>query len=233
LKGLPPIRLAVFDMAGTTVYDGDAVHRCLMAALQAQGVAASRAAVNAVMGLPKPIAIRTMIEQAQAAQAAPERVQRVYAEFVERMNRYYAQDPQVREIAGVSETFRGLRERGVRVALDTGFSRPLADTIISRLGWRESGLLDATVTSDEVERGRPHPDMIFRAMSLTGVTDPAQVVKVGDTPSDLQEGTAAGCGWVVGVTEGSHSREELAAFPHTHLIPTVAHLIPLLFGESS
>jgi phosphonatase-like hydrolase len=174
-----------------------------------------------------------MIEQAQAAQAAPERVQRVYAEFVERMNRYYAQDPQVREIAGVSETFRGLRERGVRVALDTGFSRPLADTIISRLGWRESGLLDATVTSDEVERGRPHPDMIFRAMSLTGVTDPAQVVKVGDTPSDLQEGTAAGCGWVVGVTEGSHSREELAAFPHTHLIPTVAHLIPLLFGESS
>ncbi len=233
MKSLPPIRLAVFDMAGTTVYDGDAVHRCLMAALQAQGVAASRAAVNAVMGLPKPLAIQTLIEQAEASPVTPERVGRVYGEFVERMNRYYAEDPQVREIAGASETFRGLRERGARVALDTGFSRPLADTIISRLGWRESGLLDATVTSDEVERGRPYPDMIFRAMSLTNVTDPGQVVKIGDTPSDLQEGAAAGCGWVIGVTEGSHSREELAAFPHTHLIPTVAELIPLLYGEAS
>jgi phosphonatase-like hydrolase len=230
---LKPIRLAVFDMAGTTVYDGDAVHRCLMEALRAEGVAANRPAVNAVMGLPKPLAIQTLIEQAEASPADPERVRRVHAEFVERMNRYYAEDPAVREIAGASETFRALRERGVRVALDTGFSRPLADTILSRLGWRESGRLDATVTSDEVERGRPHPDMIFRAMSLTGVADPAQVAKIGDTPSDLQEGAAAGCGWVIGVTEGSHSREELSAFPHTHLIPTVAALIPLLFGEAS
>jgi phosphonatase-like hydrolase len=84
--------------------------------------------------------------------------------------------------------------------------------------------IDATVTSDEVAQGRPFPDMIFRAMELTGVTDVKRVAKVGDTPSDLGEGMAAGCGWVVGVTGGSHTREELLAHPHTHLIPSIAQL---------
>jgi phosphoglycolate phosphatase-like HAD superfamily hydrolase len=65
-------------------------------------------------------------------------------------------------------------------------------------------------------------------MALTGVSDPRRVAKVGDTPADLAEGRAAGCGLVVGVTEGSHRPEELEPFPHTHLIPSVAALPSLL-----
>ena len=42
--------------------------------------------------------------------------------------------------------------------------------------------------------------MVFRAMQLTGVTDPRRVAKVGDTPSDLHESTNAGCGMVVAVS---------------------------------
>jgi len=51
---------------------------------------------------------------------------------------------------------------------------------------------------------------------------------VGDTPSDLEEGTAAGCGLVIGVTAGSHTAEQLKPFVHTHLIHTVAELPSLL-----
>ena len=53
-------------------------------------------------------------------------------------------------------------------------------------------------------------------------------VKVGDTPSDLQEGTRAGCGMVVGVTSGSHTEEELKGHPHTALIGSVRDLPGLL-----
>ncbi len=55
------IELVVFDMAGTTVHDGDGVNSSFRAALSAVGVEADRAVVNGVMGLPEPEAIRRLL----------------------------------------------------------------------------------------------------------------------------------------------------------------------------
>ena len=49
-----PIRLTVFDVAGTTVLDDDAVVDAMIAALAFDGTPAPRPAVKAVMGMPKP-----------------------------------------------------------------------------------------------------------------------------------------------------------------------------------
>ena len=132
------------------------------------------------------------------------------------------------EAPGAGETFRRLRQAGVKVALNTGFSRDIAQTLIDRLKWELDELIDASVTSDEVERGRPHPDMIRRLMLKLGVTDPQRVAKVGDTPADLLEGKNAGCGLIVGVTQGSCARTQLERFPHDYLIGSVAELPELL-----
>lgn len=223
------IELVVFDMAGTTVYDGDAVTASFRATLAEAGVAVTPEAIQAVRGQEKAAALRTLLAPRLPAEAiTEERVRSLHQGFVARMLDYYATDPAVREVVGASETFRRLRDAGIRVALDSGFSRAIVDVIVARLGWEREGLLDATVASDEVPRGRPHPDMIRLAMERCGVTDPARVAKVGDTPADLQEGQAAGCGMIVGVTAGSHTRDQLLPHPHTHLILTVAELPPLL-----
>jgi phosphoglycolate phosphatase-like HAD superfamily hydrolase len=63
---------------------------------------------------------------------------------------------------------------------------------------------------------------------LTGVTNVTMVAKVGDTPADLLSGTSAGCGWVIGITTGTHTRAELLAFPHTHLVDRLSDVPPLL-----
>jgi phosphonatase-like hydrolase len=144
------------------------------------------------------------------------------------MLHFYRTDPSVAPMPGAPECFAELRRRGVRVALDTGFSRAIVDVILQRLGWDAPGFLDATVASDEVPRGRPHPDLLFEAMRRTGVATASQVAKVGDTPSDLQEGAAAGCRLVIGVTNGTHTREQLAAHSPTHLIGSLAELPALL-----
>jgi phosphonatase-like hydrolase len=226
------IELVVFDMSGTTVYDGDAVHRCLHDALHTAGVRVSRTEINLVMGIAKPLAIRTLLTSKldDPSLVTDELVDRTHLQFVSRMMAYYHTAPAVREVDGACEAFKALRAAGIKTALDTGFSRAIADAILDRLGWQDPNLLNTTVTSDEVLHGRPYPDMIFRAMELTGVQDAKRVVKVGDTPSDLQQGTAAGCGMVVGVTRGSHTLEELEVQPHTHLIETVADLPALLLG---
>jgi phosphonatase-like hydrolase len=226
------IRLVVLDMAGTTVHDDDAVNTCLRQALQGGGFDASRDEINAVMGMPKPVAIRVLVESKRhdGSQAPRSLVDRLYDDFGARMLRYYHTDAGVRPMPHAVNVLRKIRAAGTKVALDTGFSRAIADAILTRLGWSEAGFLDATVTSDEVARGRPFPDLIERAMQLTGVADPEEVAKVGDTPSDLQEGHAAGCGLVIGVTNGTHRRDQLAAFPHTHLIDGLDELPALVLG---
>lgn len=226
--------LTVFDMAGTTIHDGDAVHHHLALALAGHGIMADRDEINAVMGIPKPVAIRTILESRLPFGGLAERteVDSIHQDFLTTMLAYYRSSPEVRAVEGAEETFAILRGAEIKIALDTGFSRPIADAIVERLGWLREGLIDVVVTSDDVSRGRPHPEMIYRAMRLTGTIDPADVAKIGDTPSDLKEGHAAGCGWVVGVTGGSHTTEQLSAYPHTHLIRTVAEL-PALFARST
>ena len=221
------IELVVFDMAGTTVNDDDSVNRCVRAALQDVGVSVTPEAVNLVMGIPKPLAIRQLLERDERPDLLGQ-LNAIHDDFVRRMIAFYQTDPSVHEIAGASDTFRRLRAAGIKTALDTGFSRDIADVIIERLGWNDATLLNITVTSDEVPRGRPHADMIHKAMRELGVSDAKRVAKVGDTPSDLDEGAAAGCGMIVGVTQGSHTAEQLKPFQHTHLIGTVADLPQLL-----
>ncbi len=225
----PPIQLVVFDMAGTTVRDDDAVNLCLRQALNEAGVSVSRDQVNRVMGIPKPLAIETLLrEQTPGAVPSAGQIEALHDDFLVRMIRFYQTDPNVAEMSGATATFRALKQAGIKVALDTGFSRPIVTVILDRLGWSSSELLDTTVTSDEVPRGRPHPDLLFEAMRRTGVTDAQRVAKVGDTPSDLQEGHAAGCALVIGVTNGTHTRAQLEVHPHTHLIPDLAALPALV-----
>jgi phosphonatase-like hydrolase len=225
------IALVVFDMAGTTVHDDDAVNVCLRKALQDSDVNVDREMVNAVMGEPKTVAVAKLLT---ASRGHPVRsddaaVMTIYGAFERLMLDYYQHDPTVRAADGAVAAFQALKQHHVAVALDTGFHRAVADVILRRLGWHTSDLIDVTVASDEVKRGRPSPDLIHKAMALTGVTSPFEVAKVGDTPADLREGTAAGCQLVIGVTTGSHTREALAAYPHTHLVDHLASVPPLCF----
>jgi phosphonatase-like hydrolase len=225
------IELVVFDLAGTTVHDGDAVNACFRATLAAWGIEAEPAAVNTVMGLPKPEAIRILLDQfGRPCGVAPsvEAINAIHEDFTHRMCRYYADDPAVREVPGASAAFAALRRGGIKVALNTGFFRPIADVLLTRLGWRSPDVIDAAVTSDEVPRGRPHPDMIRHLMAQLDIQDTRRVAKVGDTRADLEEGTNAGCGLVIGVTTGSLSREALRACPHSHILESVAEVPALL-----
>jgi phosphonatase-like hydrolase len=220
--------LVVFDMAGTTVHDDDSVNRCVRAALAAAGLSVTATAVNAVMGIPKPEAIARLIDQSELRAALGTQIDAIHDDFVRRSIEFYARDRSVREVAGAGRVFAALKAHGIKVALETGFGRSITRVILDRLGWSENPLIDATIASDEVAKGRPYPDMINILMARLGVLDPARVAKVGDTPADLEEGFRAGCGLVVGVTGGTHTRGELERHPHTALIESIAEFPGLL-----
>ncbi len=218
--------MVVFDMAGTTVFDEDnAVASCLRDALVAAGCPITLEAVDPVMGMPKPLAVRELLAQSRGEAPTDSEVERVHADFQRRIIDHYRTGPSVKEIDGASDLFSSLRKAGVRVALDTGFDRATANTIIERLGWG-GGLIDDSVTSDEVANGRPHADMIEVLMQRAGIDDPAQVVKVGDSISDIEQGLNARCGCVVAIagrrTSGAEDRfEGVRVIDHIGRLPEV------------
>lgn len=222
------VQLVVFDLAGTTVKENFDVQRILKNAFGKARLEITIEQANKVMGIPKPVAIRQLLEQVKHDSINDEIIRTIHADFVTDMIRFYEHDQSVQENAGVTETFKKLKQQGVKVVVDTGFDRPIVDALLNRMGWSANGLIDGSVTSDEVAHGRPYPDLIYRAMEITGVLDVKTVAKVGDTISDLQEGHAAGCGWVIGIASGAFSKSQLALVSHTHLIDQIPEILPIL-----
>jgi phosphonatase-like hydrolase len=223
------IELVVFDLAGTTVKDNFDVPRVLQRALvDLGGVNISLQQATDLMGIPKPVAIKKLLVDGGLTSIKEEFVEEIHRYFVESMIDFYRYDVSVGEKKGVSETFAALRKAGVKVVVDTGFDRDITDVLLKRLGWHAKGLLDASVTSDEVENGRPAPDMIFEAMKRTGITDVKRVAKVGDTASDMQEGTNAGCSFVIGITTGAYTADQLKKEPYTHLAEDVEEVLKII-----
>lgn len=218
------LRLAVFDMAGTTVRDDGMVLECFVAAAGHVGLRATRDELNARMGTSK----REVFDELSRRQLGPGRERdaaalrdRGYDVFREVLEAAYARSG-VAPIDGAEEVFGWLRGRGVRVALNTGFYRGVTDILVEALGWR--GALDTVVCVDDVREGRPAPYMIHEAMHRCGVHGVDEVVVVGDTPSDMLAGRNAGARAVVGVTSGAHTAATLRRFPATHVLDSVRDL---------
>lgn len=220
--------LVVFDLAGTTVEDENKVAGFLMQAMAFIGYPVSLAEANTVMGERKPKAIAQLLTPRIGPTAMDSEIVRVgNTEFLRMTNEYYATSTEVREIGGASEVFAALGRAGVQVACDTGFERSTVEVLMQRLGWLERGLITTAISSEEVPHGRPAPDLIHEAMRRTGIVEVQSVAKVGDTPSDMGEGHAAGCGWVVAVTYGTHTRAQLEPHRPTHFIDSLPAILSI------
>ena len=223
------IELAALDIAGTTVEEHGIVYEVLREVVTEAGATPSAADVQRWMGIDKREAIAGLVGGAD--RAATVDVEQLYGRFAARLAaRYREQPPQ--PLPGVVETLAALRSRGVRVALTTGFGRDVAGPLLAILGWTVGGsaadTVDALVCADEVAAGRPAPYLIFRAMERTGVRRVDRVLVAGDTAADLEAGTNAGAAVVVGVGTGGYRLDDLAAAPHTHLLPDVTGILDLL-----
>lgn len=198
-------KLAVFDMAGTTVEEGGSVYRTLRESVENQGFSVDDEKLSQIAGMNKYEAISYLLP----APVADDRTltDKIFADFKQRLDKIYQHDPSVTEKPGITELFGKLRNIGIRVALNTGYARAQADILIDRLQWKEH--IDDSITSDEVAHGRPYPDMIYALMNRAGVEHSAKVIKVGDTVNDVREGRQAECGLVVAVLGGAHDKATL------------------------
>lgn len=204
------IRLFVFDMAGTTVNEDNVVYKTLREAVNDQGHDFSLETVLLIGGgQEKSQAIRDILRSAQLNGAELEKqTQKAYENFLQQLKTAY-ENLEVTPYPGAEEIFADLRSKDVKVVLNTGYNRKTAESLLRKLNWREGRDFDLLVTADEVNNSRPAPDMIVYAMEKTGVSDPRQVAKIGDSIIDIEEGKNAGCGLTLGITTGAQTRAQL------------------------
>ncbi|GAB3233617.1 HAD hydrolase-like protein [Algoriphagus aestuariicola] len=228
---MPKIRLAVFDMAGTTIHDENNVAKAFQNALNSHGYpGVTLQEANEKMGYSKPQAIRDLlyIHEPDKSKITAATISAIHDAFVAGMLEYYTTDPTIRAIADAEAVFAGLHEMGIKVALDTGFSRDITDIILKRVGWDDYRLVDATAASDEVSQGRPFPFMIEKIMAELGIDDPKAVIKIGDTEVDIHEGHNAGCLMSIGITSGVFSANELIPHNPSHLAHSLTEVLDLV-----
>lgn len=219
-------KLVVFDIAGTTLQDFDVVNNAFTKAFNYYHMFPTKNQIDAVMGMSKPEAIQIILNQIPNPNDFD--VKEIHDEFLLNIENHYRFE-RINEISGASNIFKVLHDRGYKVALDTGFSRRITQLIMEKTGWRRNGLVDGVISSDEVVMGRPAPYMIFRLMEQLGIERTVDVVKVGDTAADIQEGLNASCGLVIGVTSGTYSQEQFRECPgNFFILPNITYVTGLL-----
>lgn len=223
-----PVKLAVFDMAGTTIMDDGFVANAFRNAFIKNGYNITLEDTHPYMGVKKIIAVQLMLEKLGVPDPSSE-AEDIHSDFVTEMIDFYEYDLSVKQFDDTEEVFKNLKERGVRIVLNTGFPKVIADAIVKRFQWIEKNLVDDYIASDEVKNGRPDTLMIDQLMYRAGIDDPLLVAKVGDTAVDIEEGKNAGCRYVIAVTTGAGTREELEEYKPTHIVNSLSEIPEILY----
>ncbi|HXB94132.1 MAG TPA: phosphonatase-like hydrolase [Puia sp.] len=221
------IKMIVFDMAGTTVNENMVVYKTLQQAINEAGFDLTFEQVLAEgAGKEKVDAIKSIL-RVYANQQDDALTQNIYQHFIAALASAYDTE-KILPQDHAEELFLALKQRNILVVLNTGYNEKTAQQLITKLGWKKGGQFDSLVTATDVERNRPYPDMIRLAMKQFGIADAADVVKVGDSIIDIEEGANAGCGINIGITTGAHTREQLESANPDHIIDDLLELLPLI-----
>jgi phosphonatase-like hydrolase len=225
--------LVVFDLGGTIIHDRGEVPAAFAAALRAFRIDFDPEDVAAWRGASKREVLEQLVARQQPSLPARDRdalVGDVQQRFRDALQVQLRAAPDL-AMADAASAFARLKSAGIRIALNSGFDRPVLDTILGLTGW-SGGVFDVVVCGDDVPMGRPAPLMIFRCMEQAGVADPRRVAVVGDTRLDLEAAANAGAAYRVAVLTGAHDRATLERGPFTHIVASVG-AVPDIWRRSA
>jgi phosphonoacetaldehyde hydrolase len=215
------LRAVVLDWSGTVIDHGSRAPALVFVDLfRAAGVAISvdeargpmgtykRDHIAALLGEPS---IRARWEAAHGRAPTEADVDALFADFNPRQIAITRQYTEL--IPGALDAVAAFRARGLKIGTCTGYTRPIMDAV-APIAAGKGFTPDSITTPEEVPAGRPAPYMIYLTALKLAVYPLAALVKIGDTPVDIEEGLHAGV-WTVGLARTGNelglSADEVAA----------------------
>jgi len=226
------IKMVVFDMAGTTVNENMIVYKTLQTAINQRGFDFTLDQVLAEgAGKEKMDAIKAVLSVYANTQDS-QLTDTIYQNFITMLASAYS-TAEITPQENAAELFRDLKKRNILVVLNTGYNKETAQSLISKLGWQPGVQIDGLITATDVQHSRPSPDMIQLAMDQFGISNPLEVIKVGDSIIDIEEGVNAGCGFSIGITTGAHTRQQLETVSPDYILDDLIELLPIVDKENA
>ena len=170
----------IFDFDGVLVSTMEGHFLCYSRALAEAGIPVDKAEFFSQAGMTGREQIKYFARKAGVT---------VDAEAIYRRKGEIARElaPEPRKIECMVELLRILRAAGERVAIATGSSRPSVLPVIERFDLAA----DALASSEDVTRGKPHPDLFLLAAERLGVP-PGQCVVIEDSDVGIEAAKRAG-----------------------------------------
>jgi len=197
------IKLAVFDCDGTIVDSQHSIVHSMHAAFAKYGLdKPSRDAIRRVVGLP--LAQTFSILAPGEGPDLHDELRQAYSDSWQDLHATEGLSEPL--YPGLVEALDALDAEGWLLGVATGKShRGLVRTL------EKHGLSDRFVTlqTSDRARGKPHPEMLLKAMNETGAMAP-DTVMIGDTTYDIEMSVNAKVR-AIGVAWGYHKVEELLA----------------------
>ena len=221
------IAMVVFDMAGTTVDEGNVVYRTLHKAIEKVCPSVSFEDVLKLgAGKEKLQAIRETLSGSNIS-LNEATIQGIFKDFLGLLDIAYA-NLIVVPTNNTERLFNELRTKDIKVVLNTGYNTVTAISLLNKLNWVKGVQYDLLVTSSDVSNNRPMPDMILYAMDKLDITDASTVIKVGDSTIDIEEGRNAGCKYNIGVTTGAHTKAQLESANPDYIFDNIYDVVSVL-----
>ncbi len=210
-------------MAGTTVDEENVVYKTVQKAINEHGIDVNLNTVLAFgAGKEKHQAIKDVLSFLKSDKLSESEI--IFKNFKKMLSDAY-KNLDVKPVKGVEQVMLNLREKGIKVVLNTGYNRDIATSLLDKLEWDKGVHFDMLITASDVKNGRPHPEMIEKAMQKFGIENPANVLKAGDSTVDIEEGKNANCGVTIGVLSGAQTREQLETIKPTYILNSLKDLL--------
>ena len=200
------IEAVVFDMDGVLVDTEHLWDEVREALTREWGGRYTPEAQEAMMGMSS-LEWSRYLHEVVGLREAPETIN---AEVVRRMLIRYETELPV--VPGAVEAVDRLAAAGLRLALASSSNRELIDAVLRAL--ELTALFEVTVSSEEVARGKPAPDVYLEAARRLRV-EPARCAAVEDSASGIRAAKAAGM--------------RVIAYPNRHY-PPAAEVLALADG---
>lgn len=214
---LTNLRAVMFDFIGTTIIESDnsILNRCFVEAFKENGVYTDIGIIKKHRGKEK----REMIEQIlmhyhQSHLAAIAILDSFRTHLHNNLDNFQLND-------GANEVLDYLKSRGIMVGMGTGLPRDIFETILAHVGWNKDRF-DYIGIADELGVGRPDPAMLIDMMTKFRLHED-ELLKIGDTVADIQEGKNAGVTTAV-IISGTQGEEELLKHRPDYVIRSLVEL---------
>lgn len=187
-------RAILFDLDGTLLDSVPTIIKVTRETLESMGIRIDDVTLRHAIGIPL---------KAQARRFAPGQEQRFLDDYRAAYLPHVNEDSRL--FPGTLEMLADLRARGCLTAVVTSKNMRGTSRAIELTGM--TGMFDCVVTADDVERHKPDPEPVRKAMAELGVSA-EECVYVGDSAFDVDMAQRAGV-MMIAVSWGARTREEL------------------------